>query len=388
MQRLNADFALRPLSKDEHTTLGVMLEQEEDSNVLLMPTHHVSADGEVNGFRYSVPCNKSSACLPVNRRMFFGHTCVECAASEADIVRIISNQEENKAKMRDFIAHLRQNERPANLFKAIPDNASIINEQGILRSTDLKSVDCDSWYPEVPETIGIYHAYVKAFNRSQRSHKLFLVVSGGMWAACDNFYNMMVDVGRHFSSQDMVNSEETWWLRRACLRSRCRLLKMLADWFGLRVPYVDDVQAYDSSVHLAVHTTDTLENDVSCVGGRVHFNNSCVDTTKIANGMLVRMHPSEGYVLFRGNSRGSSEYGAMFGFHSVCGAFPTRSPVVSKGSANSVRVRPSPEIVVQDASAAEENYMCFDEALFKILEKMQWNRDNGFIELIPIIVGV
>jgi hypothetical protein len=240
----------------------------------------------------------------------------------------------------------------------------------------------------VPETIGIYHSYVKAFNRSQRSHKLFLVVSGGMWAACDNFYNMMVDVGRHFSSQDMVNSEETWWLRRACLRSRCRLLKMLADWFGLRVPYVDDVQAYDSSVHLAVHTTDTLENDVSCVGGRVHFYNSCVDTTKIANGMLVRMHPSEGYVLFRGNSRGSSEYGAMFGFHSVCGAFPTRSPVVAKGSANSVRVRPSPEIVVQDTNPGDENYMCFDEALFKILEKMQWNRDNGFIELIPIIVAV
>jgi hypothetical protein len=32
--------------------------------------------------------------------------------------------------------------------------------------------------------------------------------------------------------------------------------------------------------------------------------------------------------------------------------------------------------------------MCFDEAYFKNLESMQWNRDNGYIELIPIIVGL
>lgn len=32
--------------------------------------------------------------------------------------------------------------------------------------------------------------------------------------------------------------------------------------------------------------------------------------------------------------------------------------------------------------------MCFDEAYFKTLETMQWNRDNGHVELIPIIVGM
>ena len=33
-------------------------------------------------------------------------------------------------------------------------------------------------------------------------------------------------------------------------------------------------------------------------------------------------------------------------------------------------------------------YMCFDEAYFKTLESMQWNRDNGCVELIPIVVGL
>ena len=32
--------------------------------------------------------------------------------------------------------------------------------------------------------------------------------------------------------------------------------------------------------------------------------------------------------------------------------------------------------------------MCFDEAYFKTLERMQWDRDNGYVELIPIVVGV
>ncbi len=40
----------------------------------------------------------------------------------------------------------------------------------------------------------------------------------------------------------------------------------------------------------------------------------------------------------------------------------------------------------QRVSSAQ--YMCFDEAYFKTLESMQWNRDNGCVELIPIVVGL
>jgi hypothetical protein len=40
------------------------------------------------------------------------------------------------------------------------------------------------------------------------------------------------------------------------------------------------------------------------------------------------------------------------------------------------------------APKASERYMCFDEAYFKTLERMQWDRDNGYVELIPIVVGV
>ena len=53
-------------------------------------------------------------------------------------------------------------------------------------------------------------------------------------------------------------------------------------------------------------------------------------------------------------------------------------------------VTPASWVVMRLQSAAAkstERYMCFDEAYFKTLERMQWDRDNGYIELVPIVVG-
>ena len=104
------------------------------------------------------------------------------------------------------------------------------------------------------------------------------------------------------------------------------------------------------------------------------------------------MHPSEGYWLFRGAPRGTGVNGAMFGSHRVCGSFPTRSPAIPTHSVLNVRnamlVQDGKEIVRLEKGGARQHHMCFDEAFFKNLEKMQWNRDNGFVELIPIVVGM
>jgi hypothetical protein len=76
----------------------------------------------------------------------------------------------------------------------------------------------------------------------------------------------------------------------------------------------------------------------------------------------------------------------MFGDHSKCGAFPTSSPPVKR--VQSITVSDTRAIVrLHSQTVKSERYMCFDEAYFKTLESMQWNRDNGYIELIPIIVG-
>jgi hypothetical protein len=37
------------------------------------------------------------------------------------------------------------------------------------------------------------------------------------------------------SAQDICDSQEAWWLRNGCRRARCRLIKALADTFGIPV---------------------------------------------------------------------------------------------------------------------------------------------------------
>jgi hypothetical protein len=76
----------------------------------------------------------------------------------------------------------------------------------------------------------------------------------------------------------------------------------------------------------------------------------------------------------------------MFGDHRVCGVLPTCSPIVKRQQ--SILVQDTAAIVRLGGKRAQTPYMCFDEAYFKTLESMQWNRDNGCVELIPIVVGI
>lgn len=96
-------------------------------------------------------------------------------------------------------------------------------------------------------------------------------------------------------------------------------------------------------------------------------------------------HAAEGVWTFRGAARGGC-FGSMFGDYKVCGVFPTSAPRIARPQ--SITVQDSNAVVRLHSQPAREQYMCFDEAYFKTLERMQWNRDNGLVELIPIVVGV
>jgi hypothetical protein len=110
---------------------------------------------------------------------------------------------------------------------------------------DLRTIDARDWAPELPECIGIYHAYLRGYNRDVRAHKMFIVCSGGLEKACDAFCNLLIDVGEKWTAKEVADSEEVWWLRKACQRGRCRLIKGLADAFGLKI---ETIQV--SPVHL------------------------------------------------------------------------------------------------------------------------------------------
>ncbi len=396
------DYALHELDGDEQVTCGGLLDREESGRILVMPTHHVDEYGDLTGFRYQCSMHASGACLPISRKCFFGHTAVECGWQGRQILELMLEGDNNRRKMLEFLRDTHRDCSPGTL-DCIPDNSDTLlhtsQRQYLHSSSDLRTVDCKSWTPEVPESIGLYHAYLRGFSRDVRTHKLFIVCSGGMDCASNVFSNLMIDVGSKWTCKEVAESEEVWWLRKASQRARCRLMYNLAQAFGIPVPHMQDIQSHDADTCIATHCTDTLEYDLSCnpQSGVVSVYSGCCDTTRPFNGIIARMHPGEGMWLFRGTPRGTS-FGSLFGDSRTCGAFPTSQPrIIAPSNPGKKRVSAvstvhslpqSCVVSLGDKDTVAEPYMCFDEAYFKNLERMQWNRDHGYVELIPIVVGL
>lgn len=205
MSRLGEQFAMHPLSQDERVTCESMLAQEPSSRVLMMPTHHINEHGDLMGFRYVCNAYATGNCLPVVRTMFHGHTLVECPeAGEALIMRLMSEPAENRGRMLQFLRRVEDECVPASL-DCVPENASAVTQHGTIQATGLLTVDSQHWTPELPARIGIYHAYIRGFNRDVRTHRLFIVCSGGMARASDAFCNMVIDVGKSWTAQACPN---------------------------------------------------------------------------------------------------------------------------------------------------------------------------------------
>ena len=199
-KRLLLQHAMHPLTQDEVVTCQSMLGQEPSTKVLVMPTHHINELGDMMGFRFT--CNQyvPGNTLPVVRTMFHGHTLVECQADEALIMRLMSEPGQNRGRMQEFLQRVERECVPASL-DCVPENASSVTQHGTVQATGLLTVDSQHWTPEVPDRIGLYHAYIRGFNRDVRTHRLFVVCSGGMARASDAFCNLVIDVGRHWTAQ-------------------------------------------------------------------------------------------------------------------------------------------------------------------------------------------
>lgn len=138
-------FSLHGLSDDELATAGSMAERDRSARVLMMPTHHFGEYGDLTGFRFDCSGAASGSCLPVSRRMFFGHTMVECGDAEQDILRVMSQPEKNRQVVQDFLDRVEAGCVPA-LLDCVPDNSDAITGHGVLqvkkkRARFLRAVD-------------------------------------------------------------------------------------------------------------------------------------------------------------------------------------------------------------------------------------------------------
>jgi hypothetical protein len=314
-----------------------------------------------------------------------------------DVVRLLGA--DNRAVMQALLQEIEHNSKGHEAsFHCIPENADAMtcshgNYAKISYARGKRAVDSKPWQPEIPNSVGLYHAMVRGYQKDSRHQKLFIGVSGGCARCCDSFYNLMLDVGNEWSALEVANSEEVWWLRKACQRMRCNIASIVARRFNLCIQEQLDVHSYDVA-HIGLPCTDIVEHDIVVKNEQVCLYNACADTMNANNGILCQMNPSEGYWLFKGAPRSSlriTSFGSLFGMSS--GIFPTRSPLYVPGLSNTSYVRAhDSSIVVRHtfkprAKGEKTVYQCFDEKFMRKLEEMGWNRDHGVVELVPIIVG-
>ena len=241
-----------------------------------------------------------------------------------------------------------------------------------------------------------------------REHKLFLLCGGGCRKACDQYSNMIKDISANATVEELLVSDESWWLRRACQRNRCGTISKLANIFGLKIQCTLDSNHYELGATMATPITDTLTHDIQKLqNGNIAIYNDCCDTTNVQNGIIHNMHAGEGVWMFQGATRTTSSlrtsFGGMFGNQSTCGSFPVCTFQVPQDESSSRSIHKERNVIslkqnnnvmwfdmkgtVLDNPVLDSNYVRCDEKYLKHLEKMQWNRDNQVIEFIPIIVA-
>jgi hypothetical protein len=132
MSALVESFSLHDLTRDERATGQSMLSRESTGRLLAMPTHHFGEYGDLTGFRYDCGPTATGSCLPISRRMFYGHTMVECLDGEEEILRIMSDPGRNREVMREFLEKVEADCVPAQL-DCMPDNSDALTGHGILQ---------------------------------------------------------------------------------------------------------------------------------------------------------------------------------------------------------------------------------------------------------------
>jgi len=406
--RMITSFSLHAPSSEAEQTIQSIL--QEDTHIRLLPTHCINAAGELEGFQLAVPSKAKGGVLPVNRTMFHGTSLFEvnCKAGvfNSDIMRLQSanNTRELMSQLLHRIADSARGSEAT--FRCVPDNVDLMSsirsdgsvmEAHISRTTGKRNVDFVDWQPELPHSIGLYQAFCRGYQKDMRVHKLFIGVNGGLNKCSDEFYNLILDVGNEFTAGEIALSEEAWWLRKACQRARARVALMTAEHFGLSIATTRDLFSYNQTA-VGVPAVDTVEFDIKDgPDDTIEFYSACVDTTSIQNGILVKMHESEGLWVFKGGAKSSARvtsFGSLFGSKKTCGIFMTRSPYYRRGQGSASHTNGlDSELVVRHGSQPRTRadghvFQCFDERFFANLAEMQWDRNNGVVELVPIVVGM
>lgn len=410
---IDCTHALQELDPNELETAQA-LTAFENRNLRVAPNHGFDSLGEFGGFRLQVSASDLSSALPINRKMFHGVSITDVHlpkdnASRGGLhghaVALFTDFEQTRLKMRKFMQEVRDLSKSFEAtLQCLPVYSGPAFQETKFGSENLYSTrvkDSQRWEADCPSSIGLYHAFVRRPGQHSREHRVFIACEGGLRRACDEYLNLSLDIAQtNTSAGDFCDSEETWWLRKACSRMRADIIAKCAHAFNLPIATHKDAHDFLGLRTLANVCTETLHHDVQRLrDGSFACFNGCVNPSAPRNGTLMSCAPSEGYMLFRGNARSNgahSDFGSGFGSENKCGMFPSTTESCAQMQRDG---RATERLLMRDAAQSsvfvhldeskrkEGFYYKTDELFMRNLEKMNWSRDYGIVELLPIVVG-
>jgi len=387
--RTDVRHCLNPCSAAELDSCNSVLWSSASSMIKLLPNHHIGQDAQLHGFHFTCSATDLAGVLPVGKDVCSMISMYEVLKDDeitcCNTLDILNNHVANQAKLDTFVQQLDADTTMPARFDCIAQQL----EQSVHQAAEFDSVDSRPWKEEISDKVGIYHTFTRSMSKHTRRHNVFIVVSGCLSEAAEEFHNLWQDAGNELTCQELLNCEELNWLRSTTHRNHNRVASQISRLFGLRMHHVADTDDPSHAAQLVFPTTSTYKSDMRKSEGANVAMTRYVDGGCFAdlcnNGILLEMYGTEGFWLFQGprDFADNYPYGSIFANTNEAMCMPTCTVEY-----HNLFPAPNTHNNVQIASAdkrSHRTYLFPDERFFSIIQELGFNCNDGMLNLMPLV---
>jgi len=390
--RCNVTHASFALTEQERGACHAALQVSQHTTLSLLPNHHMNENIELAGYHFTCPASEKASLLPIPSKMFNCIVMYEVQSEvndgfNEDVLRILCSRKEQQGHLDGLVQELRGNNSGVPGFSCIADEDEAQTNE--ICYAAYNTCDQREWCDQLPRKIGVYHAFVRPLTKDSIEHKLFIVVAGSLSYADEEFHRLWQDA-ETITCRQLLEAEETQWLRAATVRNHNRVAARVASALGLHVRCVLDTEDPSGKKRSALPTTVSLihDMDLSHEDDVVHLVDGGCFLHKSINGVLFEMHEREGFWLFCGppDHADNNTYGTMFDFHGSCECFPTSTVRYhEKFPARGMVVCTQREQDDKEKERCEVTTLFPDEVFMRVCEKLGFNRNHSIVSLMPLV---
>ena len=218
--RIDARHCLNPCSAAEINSCNSVLRSSPHSTIKLLPNHHIGQDAQLHGFHFTCSATDLACVLPVGKDVCSMISMYEVLNEDESgllhphALDILNNHAANQAKLDAFVQRLDADPTILSRFDCIAQQL----EQTVHKAAEFDCVDSRPWKEEISDKVGIYHTFTRSTSKDTRRHKVFIVVSGCLCEAAEEFHNLWQDASNELSCHELLACEELNWL---CSTTHC-----------------------------------------------------------------------------------------------------------------------------------------------------------------------